>query len=307
MHRSSDQAGSGPFHYRLFGLHVESELALPELCPIESSEEPDIRIVVAGPDSHPGSLIDIDNVAKFYVEDGSDICIVPTQGVPERNIRLYLLGSAMGMLLHQRGMLPLHANAVEIDGKAVAYMGPSGSGKSTLAAWLHDRGYRVIADDVCVTCVDGDKAFVLPGLPRLRLWQDALEASGRRASQHERSYAGDESWNKFDVQIAGTVAADAKLQLSLLFDLRRADSFQCSPLAGVEAAESVFANTYRGAFVQASNSHKSHWSAAVALVRMVPVYRLDRHWSANESGEQCERVLSVTRQLLAEQNTAVQQ
>ena len=69
--------------------------------------------------------------------------------VPDANIRLYLLGSAMGVLLHQRGLLPLHANAVEIDGKAFAFMGASGSGKSTLAAWFHDHGYRIIADDVC--------------------------------------------------------------------------------------------------------------------------------------------------------------
>ena len=41
-------------------------------------------------------------------------------GASSRNVRVFLLGSAFGALLHQRGLLPLHANAVEVDGRAVA-------------------------------------------------------------------------------------------------------------------------------------------------------------------------------------------
>ena len=64
----------------------------------------------------------------------------------------------MGAALHQRGILPLHANAVEIDHRAVAFMGASGAGKSTLAAWFHDQGYPILADDVCVIRADDGAA-----------------------------------------------------------------------------------------------------------------------------------------------------
>jgi hypothetical protein len=300
MHRPTEE---GPFHYRLFGLHVRSDLELPELGPIEAAGDPDIRIVLANGAANEGTLLSFDDVAQFHVHAGSKIEVRPAPGVPARNVRLYLLGSAMGMLLHQRGLLPLHANAVAIDGKAVAFMGPSGIGKSTLAAWFHDRGHPVIADDVCVARVENGRAFVLPGLPRLRLWQDALEASGRKPELHERSYAGDDNWNKFDVPIAGAVASNARMELALLFDLRRADSFNCEPLAGMAAAEAVFANTYRGAFIDAANSHQSHWQSAVGLVRLVPVYRLDRRWGTQEADEQCERILKAARDYLSKSTT----
>ena len=174
---------SGPAsHYRLFGLHLCSALDLPELCSDTLGGDPDVHIRMTRSDvtDSEASLV-IDGIARFAVRNGNEIIVSPEPGVPERNVRLYLLGSAMGILLHQRGLLPLHANAIEIDGKAVAFMGPSGSGKSTLAAWFHDQGYCVIADDVLVVRFDQEgQAQACAGLPRLRLWKDVLEATGRR-------------------------------------------------------------------------------------------------------------------------------
>ena len=114
MHRPSDQGICGPFHYRLFGLHVLSDLPLPELAPVDPAEEPDVRIILGAAAEATGTLLEIADIAQFQVEGGREIRVEPLPGVSERNIRLFLLGSAMGMLLHQRGLLPLHANAIEI-------------------------------------------------------------------------------------------------------------------------------------------------------------------------------------------------
>jgi hypothetical protein len=85
---------------------------------------------------------------------------------------------------------------VEIGGRACLFIGRSGAGKSTLAAWFHDRGHRVLADDVCAISLDGGKAMAMPGVPRLRLWKDAVERSGRSTDSFERSFDGHD---KFDV------------------------------------------------------------------------------------------------------------
>ena len=46
-------------------------------------------------------------VGRYRIEAGNRITVESEPGVPERNVRLFLLGSAFGVLLHQRGLLPV--------------------------------------------------------------------------------------------------------------------------------------------------------------------------------------------------------
>jgi hypothetical protein len=286
----------GTFDYRLFGLAVRSELELPELPPQPFEGEPDVAIRRGKGDR--GSLITIDGIAEFGVSDGAQIWVWASPDASPRNVRLYLLGSAVGLLLHQRGLLPLHANAVEIDGKAIAFIGPSGSGKSTLAAWFHDNGYRVLADDVCVIRFGADDTpSVCPGLPRLRLWKEALEASGRDARQFARSYAGDDEWDKFDVPLEHAGAPQGSTPLAAIYLLAEGDGGEGEQLSGVEAAEALFANTYRGRFVAEAGNPKMHWEACVRLVRSTPIFRAARRWGLQWLGEETRRLLEHVRSL----------
>lgn len=69
-----------------------------------------------------------------------------------------------------RGMVPLHACAVEVDGKAVLIAGPSGAGKSTLTAGLILAGSRFLADDLTVVSVRANGQMrIAPGRPTMRL------------------------------------------------------------------------------------------------------------------------------------------
>src|SRR4029079_11482739 len=57
-------------------------------------------------------LLNVTGNARYLVRNGQEIVVDPVPGGSERNVRLFLLGSALGILCHQRGLLPLHANAV---------------------------------------------------------------------------------------------------------------------------------------------------------------------------------------------------
>jgi hypothetical protein len=292
-----------PKDYSVFGLRIRSELPLPELFPAAGSGDPDVTIRLGRidelPDASPGDhvvgdgmLFVFSGVGRFRTARGEEIVVAPKPDTPDRNIRVYLLGSVFGALLHQRGHLPLHANAIQIEDKAVAFMGETGSGKSTLAAWFHDCGFPIVADDVCVVKFDQDgRAGVLPGLPRLRLWQEALEATGRATDDFHRSYIGDNDWNKFDVPIAPQTAATEELDLSAVYVLEKGEAFEIRRLEGIEAAEAVFAHTYRGAYVTSLKGEQGHWSSTMRLVQTVPVFRLTRTWGLNRMDEEGRRIL----------------
>jgi len=292
--------------YRVFGLTISSDLALPELFEGASSDAPDVFIrtePIADQGSEPGLhpdggalLLTVPEIGRYRIEGGTEIVVDAHPSAPDRNIRLYLLGSAFGALLHQRGLLPLHANAVEVDRKAVAFIGESGAGKSTLAAWFHDRGYRIVADDVCVVGFSkAGRAFAHPGLPRLRLWDEALEASGRSAADFPESYIDSDSRKKFDVAIGRTTAVDRDLPIRAAYLLERGESFEIRPLDGIGAAEAVFAHTYRGGFVSAAKSEISHWNACLRFVRAVQLYRLTRPWGLAQLDDHSEAVLDHIR------------
>lgn len=294
------------FHYQLFGLRVGSEIPLPELFPATGDQPPDVIIRRGSVGELPSEagvqvegdqclLLTIPGVGRYRIRGGQEILVDAAEGVPDRNVRLYLLGSAFGALLHQRGLLPLHANAIEVDGKAVAFMGEAGAGKSTLAAWFHDRGFRVIADDVCVVQFDADgKILACPGIPRLRLWEEALRATGREAAAFPRSYVGDDHFRKFDVSIEVTAAGGAS-EIAAIFLLGRGDAFSVGRLGGLDATTAVFENTYRGWYVDHVAGHQNHWSAAIELVRRVPIYRLSRIWNIRTLDEQGQLILETVR------------
>jgi len=171
-------------------------LALPELPLAEGAKTGapgPVRVVEEDPASWPplppgphdtpfvqmarGDLrLTVEGIGRFRVSAGDTIAWSREHGgVEDQDLRTFLLGSAVGALVIQRGMLVLHGNALEKDGRAIVCLGHSGDGKSTLAYALMQRGWRLLADDLVAITPDG---LVLPGIPRIKLWHDAAKAFG---------------------------------------------------------------------------------------------------------------------------------
>jgi hypothetical protein len=92
-------------------------------------------------------------------------------------VRADLLGRVIALAAHVDGALALHASAVSIDGRAIAFIGPKHAGKSTLALSLVQAGARLLTDDTLVVRLDVDgAAWASPGVQRVRLWDDSARA-----------------------------------------------------------------------------------------------------------------------------------
>ncbi|MDB5706214.1 MAG: hypothetical protein JWN66_3330 [Sphingomonas bacterium] len=278
-----------PYSYTLFGLTIGSGMELPELQRAEHGEA-DVEIGYRDLDpAEPvaaeltvtvdGALLQVPRVGRYLVERGCRISVDPDDDASPRSVRLFLLGSAFGALLHQRGLLPLHANAVAIDGRAVAFTGASGAGKSTLASLFHDRGHHLLSDDVCVVDVDAvGRAIAYAGIPQVRLWRDSLERSGRSAGDFEQLLDGRD---KYTVPARGE-GAPAAIALGAIYVLKRAeddiDRIDIRQLRGAEALNALIANTYRGRYIALLGDMERYWARGLDLVGKVPIFELERPW-----------------------------
>lgn len=104
---------------------------------------------------------------EYHLEPGADAALVP----------VLFAGTVVAFLLMARGCLVLHASAVELDGKALAFMGFSGQGKTTVAALACTVGLRLVADDVLPVHVDEAGVWCVPGAIELRLRGRSLETA----------------------------------------------------------------------------------------------------------------------------------
>ena len=80
------------------------------------------------------------------------------------------LGPSLSFALLNLGIEPLHSTTVVIDGGAVALMGDCGYGKSSLGASFVRAGYRLLTDDLLVTCQREGRVVAYPGAPRVKLY-----------------------------------------------------------------------------------------------------------------------------------------
>jgi len=86
------------------------------------------------------------------------------------DMAIYLIGPILGLCLALRGTTSLHASAIRVDGKAIAFLGGARAGKSTTAAAFSKRGFEVLSDDVLPLQPTARSIMVIPGYPSLRLW-----------------------------------------------------------------------------------------------------------------------------------------
>jgi hypothetical protein len=282
------------YRYRAYQLHIAASLPIPEMVTAEdadSSSAPDVVIATGDfPDQIPNPLsssaihqvnsqallLRVAGVARYLVREGREILIDPDGAASAHDVRVYLLGTCLGALLHQRGFLVLHASGIATAQGCALFAGSSGAGKSTLLAELMGRGYKMVVDDVCAVRFDGGgKPIVVPSYPRTRLWADAAERFAIDTSVLPRTRP---TWNKFERQVAHQFS-DREAPLTHLFHLTGAHAgpeYTVERLGPIDAFTTLLANTYRGVLLDGLNRRGSHFQLASRAASAIEVIRVGR-------------------------------
>ena len=217
----------------------------------------------------------IPNVAIYLIKEGNNIIISPIQGACEDLIRLYILGTCMGVIAMQRKILPLHGSAIAIEGKAYAIVGESGAGKSTLAASLLTRGYKLLSDDVIPVILSEDNIpIVVPAYPQQKLWLESINQFEMKAELY-RPITDRET--KFAIPVA-TKFASEPLPLAGVFELVKSEKEEISiqPIQKLEGLHTLFNHTYRNFILNRSGLMEWHFNTTSKIVNNINLYKICR-------------------------------
>lgn len=225
-------------------------------------------------------LLHTPNGASFHVTDGTRIHYA-RNGVSDRDVALFLLGSAWGALCYQRGLLPLHASAVMYGGKVHAFTGQSGAGKSTLAAALSKRGLDFFTDDVLIidpARIKGTTARCFAGQKDMKLWEDALKLTGVESHGPVRD---EPDFRKFFAMPATTEEKGSGDLVSLTIlkneNVRRGrDPIEIERVRGAEALRQLRESVYRMRYADAIMGRKALYTVLAKLIAAVHVQTFDR-------------------------------
>jgi hypothetical protein len=281
----------GKKFYKSFGLTIASEIALPELAQINQDEgKYDVFVEVSDVSSkwcdstakQSGFFVDTNLVmfqilgtATFCIKGGNKIIVSPMKGSEEDKIRLYILGTCMGVLLMQRKVLTLHGSAIVIDGLAYAFIGESGAGKSTLASAFIKEGFQILSDDVIPVVQSKDSIpYVLPSYPQQKLWQESLDAFGMENTHYRPLF---ERETKFAIPVHENFI-NKPLRLTGVFELVKTENeyVTVSPVKSLERFRTLFTHTYRSSLISPLGLTEWHFTESAKILKNINMYQLKR-------------------------------
>lgn len=295
--------------YNVFGYNLLSDLIFPEL-KVLNNIEGDIDIIVQlnyighkdnELKNHPYRhfvkddqvKFHIPEVASFTVEAGKQITVSPVNGADEGLLRLYILGTCLGVILMQRRVLPLHGSAIEINGKAYAFVAESGVGKSTLAAAFISRGYKLISDDVIAISFSDVNLppLVTPSYPQQKLWQESLAEFGMTSNEYTSIFGRETKYSvPVDSQFYNKV-----LQLDGIFELTKEEieSPVVQKLNKLESLQTLYQHTYRNFIIPRLGLMDWHFETSAKILNHIEVFQLRRPESGCSASKLASLILNT--------------
>jgi len=221
---------------------------------------------------------------RFLVEAGA-VTFERNSGCEDAILARCFTDQVLAALLRHRGLLVLHANAVEVSGGVIVIGGESGTGKSTTLAALRDRGGRMLSDDVTALRPGAapESVDVLPGVAQTHLAQDAAQGLGYTVDQAQL-----QPWRRMKAAIPthdGMARRAGRLRALYVLRLSRGDDVVVTKANGGDKFHALQECIYGPMFTE---EHPALLPLMSTVVNTVPFFWLERptgRWSIGEVGD----------------------
>lgn len=192
-------------------------------------------------------LLKVKNVAYYRVINGEKVFIRPLNGVDRKSLQLFLEGSVLGAILHQKGLLPFHGSSFELNGKGIMICGISGAGKSSVTEAFCLSGARFVSDDITPVSVLGNEARMLPVKTRIKLWDDALKLLKIEGRDLENIRPG---FDKFYLPSQEEISFEQRLDHIIVLKVHNEEKFETRELSGIQKYNVLRKQIYRRIYLK---------------------------------------------------------
>lgn len=267
--------------YYAFGLVIESEFDLPQV-EISKATHSDV-VIKSMPNIERDFISDfsiekqairfsIKDIGNFKITNGNTIEVYPLSDDYSK-LPIFLLGSCMGALLHQRGEMILHGSCVSKGEQTILITGDSGSGKSTLASVFLSHGWKLLTDDVAVIKNPENAALVQPSYPSQKIWGDSPEFNSNNNEIH--SVYKRDGHSKFGINVKDSFVSEPKTLTTILKLIASDNPSYIEPINGFTKIDQLMKNTYRY-YMLNRDELETHFQKCVTMSLKVPMFLVNR-------------------------------
>lgn len=279
-----------PQSYRLCGLVIASQIELPQVeLATRSKREVDAEIILSPIRITPEEMrlaapgwrvgvnqlhLNVPHLGHFLIRNGCEILVEPLPDSDIDEIRTLLLGPVFSALCHQRGLLPLQANAIRYRDQCFAFLSDKGTSQIALSRKYND---NILPDDICVVDVQAPGGpIAYPGYRQAKLWRDGPGGDNPTTRGEQRK--GDLLRKANDPECSETATRPpVALPLTRLYVLSHSreestDTY-IDRLPRPDALAQIVRSTYQSFLVKILDENESHLNACMELIYRVPIFR----------------------------------
>ena len=286
-------------YYSAYGLGISSEIEIPEFQSAKDGSDIQIRLEnekyqsLLGIDKQPywrinrrGAVLSFENVGTFHILEGQKIAIMPAPSGDQRVIRQYIIGTALAIVLYQRGYLILHASSVMIGASAIALLGIPGSGKSSIAAALNTLGYDVITDDVAVIDTKSDTPSIFSGHHQIRLRSETAEVLGYNVDEKSSRL---DIYGKYSYQISNRLP-QAPVPLAQIYSISEGQQTLITRLPSQSAVIDLILHSIPTRW--SLPEEEQHFAQCIDIAKRIPLFSLQRSSKVSELPELAKLIVA---------------
>jgi hypothetical protein len=127
-------------------------------------------------------ILKVAPVAEFLCRPGR-LEVRPLSTMTDEALRWQIYGLVMSVWSEWVGRPVLHAASVQVEGRAIGFLGNSGAGKSSLTLDFLTHGHAVYGDDQLILDVSSPQIQVRPAVPWLKISPELAESMGFDAAR----------------------------------------------------------------------------------------------------------------------------